>query len=681
MDVPEPDDVNDAVRARKNALSPLLDRAVATTEAMAAIEPPHIPVTVAQYTAALSDAGVFRMLAEVAEFLHALETLDFNDPRVVGRETRRVVAEYLELLDQLQAATQRLAWFTGEDPIPELRALAIECGARGARIVTSVLQVATAATITEAGPYMATMQRELNAGVAADRLSELLDRAERELADDLDDRVSLALGLSGRYTDDYGVIDVTRVFSAASECPDPFGTLARGAGSFLRHMLQVAPDDLPESAAALTLAAVPLATLNRPFHGHKIGAMVCDVLTQAAKENAAATEALLQRAIDGSDRVFASAMRIHRELRLLATGHIVGPDDVLVGLVGIYRRLVEGSYRLHAHVLLDALDLAAGRSPSGDEPKLYDIQAALRARGGELGELVASAVDRELRNAEAHEDFSVDGTTLAIRCAGRVFDLDAFTERLEELIGAAIGLEAAVLCFGWCSDGLEVPEWIARGHEPRAAELIAQAVLAARGLNVVEFIRADERVDLVLAEDPELDNATATTVLVSTVSLFPDATVLRLVDVDGRVLAAGSARAFSTWRNAPEAMKDLALIVPLMDVAVRTGQDATEALVRGLLVCAAIIIATDVRVVLEGSHRRASLRRLSRRLGYLARMAQDQRDSHSAETRHLLASIRVARETSMAASRGDTAALPRLSVALTTLERAIADRGVEWPPY
>lgn len=670
--LPEP---NDATRARVAALAPLRARARALADSFDHFPQAHIPVTTQQAIAVVVDAELSRRAAALIEFAHRVGDLDLKTPRAIGSSTRRQVIETLDEVERVRDEARRLAAFRPPDEIEELAPAVARVAGCGARVVAAVIEVISAETLADAQNAAGELQASLTAPRELDRITELLALAPNVVGrEDIDARASLALGMEGQYTDELGMTDPVKIFAAASNQSLPMTALAHGAGGYLTHLLDTPPAELPDGAAVLALCAVQLAVVDRPFGPHRLAELVRDLLRRAAARAPDELAQALSRYDEQQGRAFAAASRAIRAMRLLALGRIDEPVDVVASVLSIYRRLAEGPFRESMRLVLAARAAAEGRDAPDESLLLGDIDGLLDGWHEELGESLRGAVDRDLRNAEAHEQFRIDPQSLEIVTDERRVAPESLNQALGRLTSTLAALEAATLCHRLDSrDALRTPEWLIRGDHPDALAMILQMVAGAQGIEIVSISGDQGQLTLVLDGPAARDAQRARVVLVSALPLVPKTDELRAMAAN-RLVTAISSQAVRAWQQADSAEEDLALIELLFDSRVRAGTSADEALGDALCAALRVVLNVDVPNVVQAPGAHTPLDRLARRLRRITRFAATNRNVLAPTDRPVLAWLRAA---SLAANAAvfEPATLPEIAAALEPLEMWAAARG------
>jgi hypothetical protein len=640
LEVPEP---NAATRARVSALRLLLARATAFVESFATFPEAHIPVTVQQTLSVVTDADLPQRVIDLIGFAHTANELELESPAVIGRETRRRLLNVLDDVERVRDEARRLAAFKPPDDIVELTGAIAQLAVCGARVVADVIEVISAETLGECQEAFRSLQGALTGPEEAERLTQLLrDAPTVNAREDLDARASLAIGLEAQYSDELGLLDPVRIFAAAANEPSPMAALARGAGHYLSHLLDTPADELPEGAAVLAAYAVPLAVLDRPFGPHRQAELARGLLRQAASVSPSDVQQAISLYDEHQGRVFAAASRASRDLRLVLLGRVDEPVEAVESALSIYKRLAEGPYREAMRLLIAARAGIEGRAAPSESLLLGDIDGYLDGWHDDLGDALRSAVERDLRNAVAHEDFRIDAGSLEVVLPERIVSPEALEAALTRLTATIAALEAAILCQRLdARDELRAPEWLIRGDHPTATAMILQMIAGAYHVEIVDVTRDDEVVSLRLDGPSARDRQRARMLLVSAAPLMGSAGELRAT-ADGELIAATTPQAVAAWQQADPEEQDLALIELLFDSNLRGGTPASDALADACAAAVLVISGADVPAVTQSPTAHTPINRLARRLRRLARFASAHAETLAPEERVVVVDLRAA---------------------------------------
>ncbi len=669
---PEPDD---ATRARAKALGPLRERAHKLTASFDEFPQSHIPVTAGQLISVVVDADLPNRAISLIHFAHRVGSFELATPAAIGTRTRRDVIAILDEVERVRDEARRVAAFRPPDDLLELPPLLARLAQQGSRVVAWTIEAISAETLAEAQAAVVSLQSSLTAPPEADRISELLDACPGLVGrEDLDARASLALGIEGEYADEFGLVDPVRLFAAASTEASPMSVLAFGAGRYLSHLLDTPPEELPPGAGILALGAVQLAALDRPFGPHRQAELVRELLSRASGTEPEDLAAALSLYDEDQGRVFAAATRARRAMRRLAAGEVDEPVDVVESALSIYRRLAEGSFRTCMRFLLAIRAAVEGRPTPSESLLLGEIDGLLDGWHDELGDSLRGAVERDLRNAEAHEDFHIDPASLEVVTAERRVSPSMLEEALTCLTATLAAIEAAILCYRIDSrDTYELPQWLVQGEHPDAVAMLLASVAAAYGLELSRVDRDGDDLTLTIEESPAGGVQKTRMLLVAAAPLAPTAQVLS-AEANGQLVTAISSDTIRAWQMAHTDEQDLALIELLFDSHVRSGVPAPEAFTDALTAEVRLLLNVDIPAVAHSPTAHAALSRLARRLRRICRFANAQRAILTPTLSQVIADLRLTRDAAQAAVL-NPASLPDVFAPLQHLEEWSAARG------
>ena len=407
----------------------------------------HVRCTGLQYGMVLADSDLLGEVLRVNQLFRQLNGLDLGDSKVVGSTLRRCILQLVEQAEHVVEVRRNLMWFNPPESCGDLREM-VDALARGAVGLARTTIAALTAGQGESSRSGGELQSHLDAPVDFDRFSDLLATLQTE-PDSLDDRVGLALGIVGVYSDEYGRLDLTRVLAAHAGSAEPLPEVARRATHYLSHAIRD-PQALGSEAAVLALPASTLACLDRPLVGHRVAFELSHLLWRAHTRDETGTRALVERTLDDTPRLLASLARADTEQRRIALDTEATAADATADLMGFYATVAESGFRSYSWLALDLELLISGRAvPShSGMPRLGEISQRLTASSGDLAGLLAQAVNPQLRNAASHEEFvtSADGATLDVRDV--TTSADEVERAFEDMVACVAGMDAAIVAWG-----------------------------------------------------------------------------------------------------------------------------------------------------------------------------------------------------------------------------------------
>jgi hypothetical protein len=204
MDAVEP---NAETRARVKALRPLLSRADELVNSFDEFPDPHIAVTAVQAASLVTDARLFDRARELIRLAGRIGDFNLSDPAVIGKETRQRLEQVLDEVESVRDEARLLAAFRPHGSLEELPRAVTALVSGGARVVAAIIDVISSETVDECSTAVDRLQEALVPGSKPNQVAEVLDSvSEGELADDLDRRASIALGMDAKYTDELGFL-------------------------------------------------------------------------------------------------------------------------------------------------------------------------------------------------------------------------------------------------------------------------------------------------------------------------------------------------------------------------------------------------------------------------------------------------------------------------------------------
>ncbi len=643
-----------------------------------------IPLSNDQFVACLQDTEVLGRIQQVISACHDLAALNMNDPQAIGTEVRQAVAASVDEIRELTNIAEELASFAPQEPASELQDMGIEVSKLGSDVIARLIETVTAGTIEEAKEANRLMQAALDSfNFPTD---ELFERLEQYAQPDVDARVSLVLDKPGNYTDEFGFIDTGKVFGAFVGEGTLFQSLAERARAYFSHL--VPTESLSEGAAvALILPAVMLGTLDRPLIGHR-AARGMTALTEAAMDrDADQVRAIVKRSTNEGPRLFAAASRIYKGMRqMYLADKVEGIDEDLAlrEVMHAYQELSESSYKAYGRAVLDLQAIAEGETVSNDErlPTLGPLKQRLDASEGDLARLVGAALDTDLRNASAHAQYRWDEEAFEIEDfdTGQRWTLDDLQQRVDYLVGTAVGLDAGFCCM-IVAEGfdLEPPEWLLSGKAPGLTAMLAETIFSASGYPGI--LLEDKGATVRVRNADTSDLTPLMTALGGLSAVIPPADSYRVIDAEsGVTLLDVPGDEMQAARDA-EDDKDLALIRALCSSAGRTGRDEKEAMRESLAVQAKVVCVTAmIDVIEQGLHQdvfaRMRVRFEAVREFALSRGTSDDPDLAKLAQRFERA---IALTYRVISSKGRE--LTRLGRSLDSIIAWAEAQGVVWPPH
>jgi len=685
-EAPESDEVADTVRARQQALGPTCER---VTDLLAQFD--HLPsgnvvVSNDQFATAVSDSGVFDLLAELVMLGSKIEELDVNDTSVIGHELRTLLNQRADEGESVLTACRELALFDPQGPALELRTIAWNSGRYGALVLDAFLEVLTAPSIRKARAGMERMQGLVSGFPYGTRIRELIPAMEAWSVPDVDARASLVLGRDGHYTDGDGFLHPGLVFAAFHDESEPAARLTAQARRFFSYLLGEEDSGDTSLDSALVMPAVALGVLDRPLGGHRVARSVFEELGQVAAEHPEEAQLLVDRTAAMGGIVFAAAERIQRGFALLRVGEEAGVSEdahVLDAILSAYKDLAEGAFRTYGWLVVGVAALHNGDALPGDAdpPTLGALEQRLAACGRGAGERLAACCDSALRNAVAHSQYRWDAERAEMHDlrTDQRWDIEELEYASTAIVDAVVGAEAGYACF--LADGaveLREPAWMAEGTIPAAVELIAAITFGLRGHEVIEV--SEDGGTIVLAGDGPFDKTRLTAAVIGLRATFKSADSIQVKTVEGNLLLDVAGTSLDEVLEGKDQFKDLVCLAPSFSDWERTNKDRSQGLRAILAVQVRLVVAEAEAGGDDSDFGPHTLLRLADRLGFIFKWVESRKRQEDSELDPALSHLRRARAQTFAAIQGDHQALGRVVEELQWLSEWSDRSGLQWPP-
>lgn len=446
-------------RAREAALAPLLARIQDVVESFDRMPAPHLSVTVDQFMRAFGDLDIFAQAREIPSYFQGDQAeLRLASPREIGRRGRRSVEGFIERCEYLRDRVAELCWCDVPAEAAPVREATVRV-ARGVVVIAQrLLEVATAPTVAEAGVRATELQTALDSVPSSD-LGDAIAALDAEAMSTTHERISRAFGISGNFVNPDGSVEIAEIYTALTKGRDdnPIAANALAAMDLVKH-LAMDPEAGSSTAAMLIDPLVRLAAHDNPVRAHKISHHLLTSLRAAWTKNEAATRDAIERVASNSRRNLASAARLARRFDALGDVPVASADVEL--LVECYRLAAEGAFRTYARLALDLSVILKGRQLSDQEVStLGPIADHFRSDRGELARLVLDALDVELRNAAAHEEYESEPGLVRLLSVDRVIDVEDLNHLNVILQLATQGMDLALMAFVIEHDLGEAIDW------------------------------------------------------------------------------------------------------------------------------------------------------------------------------------------------------------------------------
>ena len=639
VQVPEPEP-GETESARAEALGPLAAQAAGIAERLESLPVGHVVVTTNQFVTTITDAKVFSAATEILAFCHRVHALNLGDRTDFEDGALTELQDFLRDVERLAETARRAAWFSPPAESQAIQDGLLAAATRAAEIARDLLLILSARTWREASHRFDKLQYGLSDIEIFEEFSDELDAISLTDRDDLDARLGLIIGIEGIYTDAIGMIDLGAVYLAASSQSESVDHIGDGAARYLSHLLS--GQQVGSGGVGLLLSAVALASADRPMPAHITALLARELFDASADADRDQTIDALHRYAENGGRVFDSTMRVRRELRLLNTAELESPEDVVIGLVSVYRRMVEGSLRPAIALIdeLQAITLAGPSAKARTSTMLGQLVSRLSRRDDELSAMLAGTADSQLRNAEAHEDFRIDAESLDVVLGDRRISLDELEDAIERVGVAVSAIDAATQCFALDHGVDESVAWLKTGERPAVVEQIVDVTLGAFGYELFHLDLAAVTA-MQLSDSKVLTLRSAMSIANSTSSMFPKAETIEISN-SSRVVRLNTAP-LRRWRDSPLTTQDLAIVACLLDEAVESTDDASSAYVQALVIMARLVVGEGTTRLTERNVK-SERERLVVRLRFVCRAISSWPKEARSADREFVRSFRQARE-------------------------------------
>lgn len=674
---PDNSETDPLLHMRRGALAGIDMRARALAATLEVTPAGHVPCTGLQYGRVLADSDLLGQTRRVTELFMQMHGLDLGDGKVVGSTLRRCTLQLVEQVEAVVGVRRNLMWFLPPESCAELREM-VNALARAAVGLVRATVEALAAGQGEASRLAGELQSHLDAPVDFDRFCGLLDVLKTE-PDSVDDRVGIAFGVAGAYTDRYGRLDFAVVLAAFADSNEPLLEVGRRATCYLNHAIRE-PQALGSEAAVLALPASTLASLDRPLIGHRVAFELAELLWRAHAADARLTQALVERTLDDSPRLLASLARTETAQRRIALDSEASPADAVSDLFELYATAAEAGFRSYSWLALD-LERITGGEVVGNQPQmpmLGEIAQRLAASSGDLAGLLTQAVNPELRNAAKHEGYAVDVAGASLNVRDGAFAADELQDLTEAMVACVAGMDAAIAAWGLESGLLLAasPPGDDTAGADYARRVITRSLLRVSGGELLS-VSWGPTVTLVARIQRPLVRASLLQVLAGISELRSEAEKLEMRDQGGALIVAALRESFIRYRDAGPETCDITALYGVFDAAVSVGEDSEEAAQDAVAVMIRLLTPEEIESDLQGSQA-VTLRTVALRAAAIRSFIGVHSLGPSGLDEKFTAFLRRAETAAMAAARGDHGAFSRMLKALTPLFEWTTQRNADF---
>lgn len=617
-EIPEAADIGPAANARLKALGPLADRARGLRASFDQLPANGvIPIAPDQFVSVLSESELFGAVSATLGVVEELKGVDLTDTAKVGTAVRTMLDRHLERVEDLLLVSEEVATFDVEGSGADLRQRAIDSGEFGADIASTLIGALTAPTYSGAKEEASKFEALLAPGFPmADPLNRALKAVEEGTRADVSERVSLAIGRPGNYVDPNGNLDVTLVFLAFAEEPEPFPALEAQALSYFGRLTGGTLGG--EGAGAILVAPLVLvAAADQPLRAHRAVRMVTESLDEAWRQSPAAVRELVKRSTAQGPILFAALERVARAAETLASDE--EDERAVETIMQAYTDLAETSFRMFGWLALGAESVASGNNPTPElqPPMLGEMQQRLEA-GGPLARLMADSIYPKLRNAKAHSQYRWVAAREVVEDirTKQEWSVDDLLVAVRSLVSCLAGADAGYGSFVVSKRiDLGAPDWLADGAVPEALKVIATLCFGAYGFAVLSIREGGEVV--VIEKPDQVDPARLIPPLAGLIPLAPRVEHLRLVTTEGEPLIDVGVAAMKAAIGASPAVKDVAVMEVTFESCVRIGMNREDAARDFAILAAKIVAFSGLGALAEGSLGPSAFWRVGDRLAYV----------------------------------------------------------------
>jgi hypothetical protein len=623
------------------------------------------------------ETDLFSAVAEMGHLGEQLEGLDLGDSKMLGSEVRRKITDHLGHVENLLRLCRDIAAFQPEPPADELRELTIASGKYGAEMLDAFTRTLSAENFTEAQKAAEEVKRLVARFPQGDAIHDALAKLRPWSTPDLDARLALALGRSGPFIDEDGVLDPARAMMAFASENSPYEAMSRQARSYFGHLIGTS-GEVSGSEAVLLGPMVLLAAAALPLHAHRTSQLMFTYLSEAWGRNPTDVKYLIERTTEQGPVIYAALAQLQRGTQILSRdpSDEAALDQTLSG----YRKLTETAFRTVGWLAVGIERINTGQAISSADhpPMLGELEQRLQS-GGPLGKLLAGSVDTALRNAEAHVQYRwvpEREAVLDIR-THQEWAVSEVEDAIDLLVSCLAGADAGYACFVVGADVMHAaPEWLTDGVTPEAPLALASMCFSPNGYEVVEV--NDNGATVVVKEPDIIDPARLLPSLAGMAAFVRSAEVFRVVTPDGKVLVEVEE---STMRSAVEAspsLKGLGVMATVFESCIRSGMEPTQASRDFAALMAAVVAKGGLQDLVRRELAPAAFRDLIDQLRYLATFANKRFVGEDVQSfRHRISKLRMS---AVNASRGDFRALESMTDQLGALASWADSQGIHWPP-
>jgi molybdopterin converting factor small subunit len=640
---------------------------------------PCIPLTADQFSSAIREADLELAINGLQTAGEAFAEIDFSNRKAVGSLARVAVEQFLDQIEEILGLTGRLARLAPVPPANSLREETIERGTRAAELSVALIELLRSPTYLAALETSERVKQTWDRFIDRSGFDEALERCADFGESDLNARVSLALGRTGDFTDPDGAIDPSRVLLTFSPDPDPLASIAAAVSRYFAPLLENNPLGRAEGAS-LVGPLVLLASSECPLTAHNVADFFSVAIRDAYKRDPETTKELIKRSAAEGPTIYAALSRVERAFTGLKKDM---PDEESVDrIMRSYHQLAESAFRATGFLALGLEDIGAGRKPakSHQPPMLGDLTNRLSA-GSELGRILATGIDVNLRNAEAHVQYRWVPEKQVVRDwrTDQEWNVDQLFGAFHRLLAVIAGADSASTCFVLAAGLTDlVPDWVASGDVSEVFSLLANVSFGPRGLDVRE-VSADGG-SIVIGNPDQADQFSMMPALAGFAPFAPKASEFKVEGPTGNVLAQVRAETMAQYPKVNEDLQSFVVIALNYESAVNADLDPTRGADEFAALAMKCLVGASERELVDTSMSPQAFQNIMDRANYLDFLFKAKLGPQISEVQRERVKVRKISRAATKAIRGDQAARENLTRQLGRLAEEAEKTDTTWPP-
>jgi hypothetical protein len=672
-------EVDEAASTRIKALQGPSDRASLLLRRFSELPESCIPLTADQFSSAIQEADLESEVDGLQIAGEAFARIDFANRKAIGSQARVAVEKFLDQVEGILELNARLARLAPVSPADSLREETIERGTRAAELSVALVDLLRSPNYVAALETSERVEQSWSRFIDRSEFDDALNRCADFGESDLNARVSLALNRSGEFTDPDGTIDPARVLLAFSLDADPLASIAAATSNYFSPLLENTPLGRAEGAG-LVGPLVLLASTECPLTAHNVADFFSDTLRGAYRQDPEKTKELIRRSAAEGPTIYAALSRVGRAFDGLQKD--LSDEESVDRIMRSYHQLAESAFRAIGSLALGLEDIRDGRDPGkvDQPPMLGDLMNRLSA-GSELGRTLATGIDVNLRNAEAHVQYRWVPEREVVRDwrTDQEWTVGQLFEAFHRLLAAVAGADSASTCFVLASGLTDlVPDWVANGEVSEAFSLLANVSFGPRGLEVRE-VSADGG-SIVIGNPDQADQYSMMPALAGLAPFAPNATEFKVEGPAGETLAQVRAETMAQYSKVDGELQNFVVIALNYESAINAGLDpqrGTDEFAALSLKCLGV---TSLQELVEMQLSALAFQNVINRASYLDFLFKSGLGPRLPEVQRERVKARKIAKVAAKASRGDQTALENLTRQLGELVDRADAIGITWPP-